>query len=194
MTTLNKKSGFTLIEILVALGIAMVVIFSAYTLYFSLSKGTKGIYEKIKGRERAYNFLTLIRKEVESAYYFPELTYTGFKLEENDYYGKPASKLTFTSFLKEGTKILTYSVYDDNGKLSLIKTIQDAMSDERPVKFIFLKDIEGFKVRILDEGFDKVFDSNKLKKLPKTVKITLILKEGDKEEEYSDICEVMTAQ
>lgn len=190
----NRVKGFTLIEILVALGIAMVVIFSAYTLYFSLSKGTKGIYERIKARERAYNFLSLIRKEVESCYYYPELSYTGLKLEENDYYGKPASKLTFTSFLKEGAKILTYSVYDDNGRLSLVKTIQDVISDDRPVKFIFLKDIEGFRVRILDEGFDKVYDTDKLKKLPKTIRITLILKEGDKLEEYSDICEIMTAQ
>lgn len=193
-TTTGRSRGFTLIEILVALGIAMIVIFSSYTLYFSLSKGTKDVYQKIKGRERAYNFLSLIRKEIESCYYYPDLSYTGFKLEENDYYGKPASKLTFTSFLKDGAKVLTYSVYDDNGRLSLVKTIQDALSDEKPTKFVFMKDIEGFRVRVLDEGFDKVYDTNVVKRLPKMVKITLILKEGDREEEYSDICEIMTAQ
>jgi len=194
MITSGNQKAFTLIEVLVALGIAIIVIFSAYSLYFSLNKGTKAVYESIKNREKAYNVLSLIRKELESIYYYPEVTYTGFTLEENDYYGKPASKITFTSFFKDGVKILSYYVYEEDGKLSLVKTTKDVVKEEKPVKFVFLSDIGGFSVRVLDEGFDKVYDTNKLKKLPKTLKITLILKEGDETKEYSDICEVMTAQ
>lgn len=191
---MSNKKGFTLIELLVAIGIAVIVIFSAYTLYFTLNKRTKEIYEMIKGREMAYNFMTLIRKEIEGVYYYPSINYTGLKLEENDIYGKPASKLTFTTFFKEGVKVLTYYVEDDNGQLNLVKTVQDVTLDSKPIKFVFLKRVEGFKVRILDEGFDKVYDTEKLKKLPKAVKITLVLKEGEKDEEYSEICEIMTAQ
>ncbi len=192
--TMSGKRGFTLIEVLVALGIALVVIFSAYTLYFSLNRGTKAVYEKIEAKERAYNFLSLIRKEIESCYYIPEVAYTGLKLEENDYYGKPASRLTFTTFFKEGVRVVSYHVKEDKGKLSLVKTIEEKLSDEKPVRFVFFNDIEGFRVRVLDEGFDRVYDTERLKKLPRTVKVTLILKEGDREQEYSDICEIMTAQ
>lgn len=194
ITLNNKNNGFTLIEVLVALSIAIIVIFSAYSLYFSLSKGTRSVYESIKNREKAYNILSLIRKELESIYYYPDVDYTGFKLEENDFYGKPASKITFTSFFKEGVKVVSYYVIEDKGILCLVKTTQDYINEEKPVKFVFLNDIGGFSVRILDEEFDKVYDTNKLHKLPKTLKVTLILKEGEETREYSDICEIMTAQ
>lgn len=192
MSSLKYSRGFTLIEVLVALGIAVVVIFSAYSLYFSISRGTVSIYEKMKNREKAYNFLTMLRKEVESIYYFKDVDYTGLKVEENDYYGKPASTLTFTSYFKDGIKVITYYVKEESGVLNLVKSIQDKTQNNTPVKFNFMKNIDGFSVRILDEGYDKVFDSGKLKKLPRYIKVSLVMKEGDKSEEYSQICSIMT--
>jgi len=188
----GNRNGFTLIEILVALAIAVVVIMSAYTLLFTVKKGTAGVYENMREKEKVFNLLSMVRKEVESIYYARDTDYTGIKIEEKDFYGKPASRLTFTCFFRDGVKVISYAVEEDKGgRLNIIKTIADVIEGGRPVKIIVLKDVEGFSARVLDEGYDKVYDSAKLKKVPKNVKISLLLKGGDRGEEFSQICSLM---
>ncbi len=188
----RSRNGFTLIEILVALAIAAIVIGSAYTLLFTVKKGTAGIYERMREKEKAFNLLSMVRKEVESIYYSSGTDYTGIKIEEKDFYGKPASRLTFTCFFRDGIKVISYAVEEDkDNRLNIIKTISDVIKGGKPVKITVLKDVEGFRAQVLDEGYDKVYDSTKLKKVPKDVKISLILK-GDKGgEEFSQICSLM---
>lgn len=187
-----RKNGFTLLEILVALAIAAVVIMSAYTLLFTVKNGTAGVYEKMREKEKAFNLLSMVRKEVESIYYASSTDNTGIKIEEKDFYGKPASRLTFTCFFREGIKIISYAVEEDKGgRLNIIKTIADVVEGGRPVKITVLKDVEGFSARVLDEGYDKVYDSTKLKKVPKNVKISLLMKGGNGGEEFSQICSLM---
>ena len=188
----GRSNGFTLIEILVALAISAVVVGSAYTLLFTVKKGTAGVYEKMREKERAFNFLSMARKEIESIYYARDTDYTGIKIEEKDFYGKPASRVTFTCFFKDGMKVISYDVVEDkDNKLNIVKTIADAVKGDKPVKITVLKDVEGFSVQVLDDGYDKVYDSAKLKKVPKDVKISLLLK-GDKGgEEFSQICSLM---
>ena len=188
----GRRNGFTLIEILVALAIAAVVIGSAYTLLFTVKKGTAGIYVKMREKEKVFNLLDMVRKEVESIYYYSDTDYTGIKIEEKDFYGKPASRLTFTCFFREGIKVISYAVEEDNdGRLNLIKTIADVIQGGKPVKITMLKDIEGFRAQVLDKGYDKVYDSTKLKRLPKDLKISLLLKGEKGGEEFSQICSLM---
>ncbi|MBI5073629.1 MAG: prepilin-type N-terminal cleavage/methylation domain-containing protein [Nitrospirae bacterium] len=188
----GNRNGFTLIEILVALALAAVVIGSAYTLLFTVKKGTAGVYEKMREKEQAFNLLSMIRKEVESIYYVRNTDYTGIKIEEKDFYGKPASRLTFTCFFRDGIKVISYAVAEDReGRLNLIKTIADVIKGGQPITITVLKDVEGFSAQVLDEGYDKVYDSTKLKKVPKDVKITLILKGVKGGEAFSQICSLM---
>jgi len=188
----GRSNGFTLIEILVALAISAVVVGSAYTLLFTVKKGTAGVYEKMREKERAFNFLSMARKEIESIYYARDTDYTGIKIEEKDFYGKPASRVTFTCFFKDGMKVISYDVVEDkDNRLNIVKTIADVVKGGKPIKITVLKDVEGFSVQVLDDGYDKVYDSTKLKKVPKDVKISLLLK-GDKGgEEFSQICSLM---
>jgi len=188
----GNRNGFTLIEILVALAIAAVVIGSAYTLLFAVKKGTASVYERMQEKEKAFNLLSMVRKEVESIYYSNDTDYTGIKIEEKDFYGKPASRLTFTCFFRDGIKVISYGVEEDkDNRLNIIKTIADVIKGSKPVKITVLKDVEGFSARVLDEGYDKVYDSTKLKKVPKAVKISLLLKGGEGGEEFSQICSLM---
>ncbi len=188
----GNRNGFTLIEILVALAIAAVVIGSAYTLLFTVKKGTANVYEKMREKEKAFNLLSMVRKEVESIYYSRDTDYTGLKIEEKDFYGKPASRLTFTCFFRDGVKVISYAVEEDkDNRLNLVKTISDVIRGGKPVKITVLKDVDGFRAQVLDEGYDKVYDSTKLKKVPKDVKISLFLKGGKGGEEFSQICSLM---
>jgi len=188
----GSRNGFTLLEILVALAIAAVVIGSAYTLLFTVKKGTAGIYERMREKEKAFNLLSMVRKEVESIYYSRDTDYTGIKIEEKDFYGKPASRLTFTCFFRDGVKVISYAVEEDeDNRLNIIKTISDVIKGGKPIKMTVLKDVEGFSAQVLDKGYDKVYDSAKLKKVPKYVKISLLLKGGKGGEEFSQICSLM---
>ena len=188
----GSRNGFTLLEILVALAIAAIVIGSAYTLLFTVKKGTANVYEKMVEKEKAFNLLSMVRKEVESIYYFKNIDYTGIKIEEKDFYGKPASRLTFTCFFRDGIKVISYAVEEDkDNRLNIIKTISDVIKGGKPIKITMLKDIEGFSAQVLDEGYNKVYDSAKLKKVPKDVKISLLLKGGEGVEEFSQICSLM---
>jgi general secretion pathway protein J len=188
----RSRNGFTLIEILVALAIAAVVIGSAYTLLFTVKKGTANVYERMLEKENAFNLLSMVRKEVESIYYSRDTDYTGLKIEEKDFYGKPASRLTFTCFFRDGIKVISYAVEEDkDNRLNIIKTIADVIKGGKPVKITVLKNVEGFSAQVLDEGYDKVYDSTKLKKVPNAVKISLLLKGGKGGEEFSQICTLM---
>ena len=62
---------------------------------------------------------------------------------------------------------------DKDNRLNIVKTIADVIKGGKPVKITVLKDVEGFSARVLDDGYDKVYDSTKLKKVPKDVKISL---------------------
>ena len=188
----RSRNGFTLIEILVALALAAVVIGAAYTLLFTVKKGTAGVYEKMLEKEKAFNLLSMVRKEVESIYYFRDTDYTSLKIEEKDFYGKPASRLIFTCFFRDGIKVISYDVEEDKDKrLNIVKTIADVIKGSKPIKITVLRDVEGFRAQVLDQGYDKVYDSAKLKKVPADVKISLFLKGDNGGEEFSQICSLM---
>ena len=188
----GRRNGFTLIEILVALAIGAIVTVSAYTLLFTVKKGSVAVYEKMKQREQVYNLLSMARKEIESIYYARDTDNTGLKIEEKDFYGKPASRLTLTCFFRDGVKVISYFLEENkDGRLDLVKMITDVIKGDRPIKITMLKDVEGFRAQVLDDGYDKVFDSTKLRKVPKDVRISLWLKGGKEGEEFSQLCSLM---
>ena len=190
----DPRSGFTLIEILVALILAAIVTGAAYTLFFAVKKGSVSVYEKMREKEKVYNLLSMVRKEVESIYYASNADYSGLKLEEKDFYGKPGSILAFTCFFRDGIKVIRYAVQEGkDNRLDLVKTVTDVIKGGKPVKMTVFKDIDGFRVQVLDDGFDKVYDSAKLGKLPKDVRISIILKGDNGSEELSQICSLVLA-
>lgn len=190
---LKNKRAFTLIEVLIAVTIAIIVIGSSYTVFFAVRKGALYVYDSMKSKERVYNLFIMLRKEIESIYYDKKLAYSGVKIEENDYYGKPASKITFTSFFKDGIKVISYFVEEKNGKIDLYKRVYDPIKEERPVKVLILRDIIGFRVLYLENGEEKnVFDSQSTRKTPEYIKISIFFKKAEGEtEELSQICKIM---
>ncbi len=193
---LKNNKAYTLIEILIAVAISMVVISAAYTVFFALKRGSLDVYELMKNREKVFNLLSVMRKEVESIYFDRKLPYSGIKVEENDFFGKPASKITFTSFFKEGTKVVSYFVEESEGTLNLYKKIYDPLKEDRAHRIIILRDIAGFRVVSYEDNLEKkVYNSENSQKIPEFVKISIYLKKGERDsEELSQICKLMVAR
>ncbi|MCX7990619.1 MAG: type II secretion system GspH family protein [Proteobacteria bacterium] len=190
---LKSKRAFTLIEVLIAVTISIVVIASAYTVFFAVKRGAFDVYDSMRNKERVYNLFSMMRKEMESIYYEKKLKYSGVKIEENDYYGNPASKITFTTFFKDGLKVISYFVEEEKGNLNLYKRLYDPLMEDRPIKVLVLRDIKGFKVSHIENGEEKkVFDSQSAQKNPEYIKVSIFFKKNDGEaEELSQICKLM---
>lgn len=193
---LENNRAFTLIEVLIAVTISLVVIASSYTVFFAVRKGATNVYESMKSKERVCNLFSIMRKEIEGIYYVKKLNYSGIKIEENDYYGNPASKITFTCFSKDGVKVISYFVKEEEGKMNLYKSIYDPVSEERPIRLLILRDIAGFKAVYIENGEEKkVYDSQSSERLPEYVKISIFFNKDENEKEvHSQICKLMMSK
>ncbi len=70
----NKKNGFTLVEILVALGIGTMMMMAIYSAVNSAQKSSSGIEGKVIAQQDARSALELMAMEIRMASYNPNLT------------------------------------------------------------------------------------------------------------------------
>ena len=70
----NNKNGFTLVEILVALGIGTMMMMAIYSAVNSAQKSSSGIERKVIAQQDARSALELMAMEIRMASYNPNLT------------------------------------------------------------------------------------------------------------------------
>ncbi len=152
--SLFTKRGFTLIEVLVALAIVSVVIAALYSTFFLSRKAVDAVDDSLVRMQECRAVVDMMKREIESALYDPAKTsegktYTLFKLDDRDFYGKQASQLAFTTFspLLPGVSKITYTVEENDGKLNLKKNIASAYAKAAVTKDTeLIEDIESFTV------------------------------------------------
>ena len=97
----REEKGFTLIEVLIALALLGVLAGTLYSTYFTLIKGRESAAEGMEARRELRTTLDLLRRELNSALYrsLPGGTKNRlrFLVEDRDIFGKPASRLAFTT-------------------------------------------------------------------------------------------------
>lgn len=147
--TLYATNGFTLLEVLVAVAIMSVVIAALYST-FSLSRSAvDAVDDSLIRMQETRAILDTMKREIESALYRKDKSYTVFKLDDRDFYGKQASQLLFTSFspLLPGLSKITYTVEENEGKLMLKKKIDPAYGRSSETKSVdLIEDVESFAV------------------------------------------------
>ena len=155
---LKNKSGFTLLEILVSVGILAIIITATYTTFFLMNRAESTVSCSSQKLLEMRRFLDMLNYEIAS---------TGFasvKIKDHDINGKSVSGISFRGFAfnMSGMADIAYFVIKTNGRFDLYKTIK--LVNERHERVVMLEDIEEFTVRIDRERLIKVTISSMVNK------------------------------
>lgn len=177
-----KKTGFTLIEILMSLAVFSVVLFSLYSVFFMSRKAIVDAEESFIKLYEVRTLMENLRMELESAYFSKDEQYTTFQITDRDYYGRQTSEIIFTTFtsLLPAVSRISYSVEKTGKKLILAKAVISAYQPAKEDKGMeIMEDIESFMLEAKYQGrYVKTWDSSLHNSIPEEVKITIILRLG----------------
>jgi general secretion pathway protein J len=139
----RNNSGFTLLEVLIAVVLLGILSAALYGSYFGVIRARDRASSGMESRRELGNTLDLIRREVSSAMFKRndpnELHPLKFVVEDRDNFGAPASTLTLTTLApaasgltqgESGIVIVTYRVVEKDKKLSLKRMERDLFSEE----------------------------------------------------------------
>jgi len=170
----NMKSGFTLIEILVALSILSIVLLSVYGTFFSINRAIYSTENNAAVYREARIFFDLIRREVAGCYLNQKDKNTFIQIKDRDIYGVSASEFLFTAFVPYGPGVYSIKYRLDPDKKRLLKSVA-GLWDEGEVEQINIMDnITMFKVEAFINGkWTGTFDSLVTGSMPDVLKVTL---------------------
>jgi len=171
------EGGFTLLEVIVALGISVVVMTALYSVFFLSRKAVDAVEDSLLRAQESRALLDVIRREIESALYDSAKGYTLFKMEDRDFYGKQASRITFTSFspLTAGLAKIEYFVEESEGRLTLKKKIGSVFTKKDETKAVdLMEDVDSFTVEArYGDKWVKTWDSAASSSMPDEVRVSV---------------------
>lgn len=189
----NNRFGFTLLELLVALAAASLIILAVTTTLFSLQKGYDATSQGMEQRRAVRSSLDLLRREIASVLYQQSDEKLLFQVKDRDYYGKPASSLSYATLAPpiEGDVSdqlrVEYLPEEAGNSIRLARASRDLfLADATPIKaYPIVDNLEGFLVECYDGSkWVKSWDTVLNQALPKQVRITLTLRDGDTKAEF----------
>ena len=189
--------GFTLLEVLVALMLLVILSAALYGTYFSLMRGRETAGAKMEARRELSTTLDQLHRELSAAFYNTTNKKLHFIVEDRDFFGKPASTLDFTAIAPPRSDNLTasdqmqvvYKAAENDKKLLLTRQARDLYTTVDPVPYPQMEELEGFLVECYDGAkWVRTWDTKlNAAGLPKAVRITLIVKEGEKPVQFTTI-------
>lgn len=186
--------GFTLLEVLLALALLGILAAALYGTYFSLIKGRDAANDGMEARRELRSTLDLLRREINSAVYSRNSKLLHFVVEDRDVFGKPASTLAFTAIAPPqagGQTVsdqldLKYEILEQGEKLILARRAKDLYHTAEPSRYPQMESLEGFLVECrTGDKWVRSWDSTLNLGLPKAVRITITVREGEKPAAYS---------
>jgi len=192
--------GFTLLEVLVALLLLVILSAALYGTYFSLMRGRETAVAKMNARRELSDTLDKLHRELSAAYFNTANTRLRFVVEDRDFFGKPASTLDFTAIAPPRSDGLTasdqvqviYKAVEKEKTLLLTRQARDLYVTVDPLPYPQMEELEGFLVECYDGGkWVRTWDTKvNAAGLPKAVRITLMVKEGDKTVQFSTVAKL----
>ena len=168
--------GFTLIEVLLALGITAIILSALYSSLLVTQRAVQASQETLVALHEARAALDVMRREVEAAF---TMDGTGgkemFIVKDRDFYGAQASGMSFVTHASvlHGPARVSYRVVDIDGRLTLIKTLTTiGRSEDDAPEAEMVEEIASFSVEALEQGSRWVRTWNR-KEMPPKVRISL---------------------
>ncbi len=132
----------------------------------------------------------IMTREGESILYKPANASSFVKVEDKDFYGKQASRLTFTAFspLFSGIALISYYVEVKVGVLTLFKKMDNPYKPGNNAKGEeLIEGLESFAVEVRDGNkWVKTWDTSETKQTPLEIRITITAKIKDRTVSFFD--------
>jgi general secretion pathway protein J len=195
-TTSRNNSGFTLLEILIALLLLVILSGALYGTYFAMVKSRDRAVSGTEPLRDLRATLDIVRREISAAFYNKRNKNLHFVVEDRDIFGKPSSTLDFTavSIPLTGTAPssdlvrVRYVPRENEGKLLLMREEEDVYLENEPVPYPQMEEIQGFLVECYNGSkWVRSWDTDLNSSLPQAVRVTLTIKDGEKTSDYSVI-------
>lgn len=177
------KKGFTLIELLIATALLSIILGAAYGAFFASHKAMTGLDESLVRLQESRTALDVMGREIDSLKADSQNSLFKFKVEDRDFYGKQASRLTFTAFtpLSPGVSLISYYVEEKEGVLTLFKKMDNAYRPNPNAKGVeLIEGLESFSVEINDgTKWVKTWDFSETNQAPLEIRLTITAKIRD---------------
>lgn len=193
----KSNSGFTLMEVLVAVSILSVVLAAIYSTFLLSHRAIEGMDESMLKLQESRKAIDILRCELDSSYYDGKDVNTFLKIQDRDVYGRQASQLSFTTFstLRPGLSKISYYIEDKDGKLNLLKKIESPYSKEETEGVDIIEDLEGFSVEAkYNDTWVKTWDTDVNKDRPEEIRIGLTMLLKGKKVTLSDVSRPRTGR
>lgn len=182
---IKKRTGFTLLEVLISITLLTVVLGAVYSSFFLVQKAIKRFDDVSLKYQEARTVLDMMRREIESSFITPQLkdmtkNKTIFLARDRDIFDKKASELYFTTFSsRDGNlNLAAYIVEEKEKSLSLLKMEAPAINIStifsKLHKSELIENINGFSVEMfLNDKWVRTWDSSQSDSRPEIVRISI---------------------
>jgi general secretion pathway protein J len=191
----SRDSGFTLLEVLIAVVLLGILSAALYGSYFGVLRARDRASSGMESRRELGATLDLIRREVSSAQFRQSDKRLRFVVEDRDSFGTPSSTLTLTTEVptagqnrkESGIITVAYRITEKNKKRTLTRQERDLFSEEELIlAYPQMEQITAFLVECYDGSkWVKSWDSAINNRLPNRVRVTVQIEDEGKTVEFS---------
>ena len=195
MSDTSRNSGFTLLEVLIAVVLLGILSAALYGSYFGVLRARDRAASGMESRRELGATLDLIRREVSSARFNRSDKRLRFVVEDRDSFGTQSSTLELTTLVpttgqsrkESGIVTVAYRMAEKNKKRILTRQERDLFSEDTTIfAYPQMEQITAFLVECYDGSkWVKSWDSTINKRLPIRVRVTVQIEDEGKTVEFS---------
>ncbi|MBF0560136.1 MAG: prepilin-type N-terminal cleavage/methylation domain-containing protein [Nitrospirae bacterium] len=180
----DRDSGFTLIELMLAMVLLTIVLGAVYSSFFVSEKALNGLDESLLKMQECRKAIDILGRETESIFYNISDKNCIVRVDDRDFYGKQASRFSFTAYspMVQGLAAISYYVEEKDGKLTLYKKIRSYLKpDDSSPGVEIIEGVDSFMVEALSNAkWTKTWDASATATVPDQVRITITILTRDR--------------